>query len=103
MSALGWCHICNRDIWLERQHAEACPVAHRPPEHPEIAPSDELTGAQRTTIAALLADAGPGATYIVDRDEDHDTHVFIAIFDNNGGRVLETIVEADGSHPDDDR
>jgi len=65
--------------------------------------ADQLTAAQRATIILLLAEHGPGASYVVDRGEDHDNYIFVEIFDNNGDQILETIVEADGSGPSQDR
>jgi hypothetical protein len=59
-----------------------------------------LTLAQRERIAQLVTEHGPGATHTADRDEDHDPYIFVAIFDDNGALVLDTIVEADGSQPD---
>jgi hypothetical protein len=60
----------------------------------------ELTGAQRETITGLMAGAGPGSSFVADRDEPQDSWVFLCIYQGRA-LVLETIVEADGSQPQD--
>ena len=58
-----------------------------------------LTTAQQHRIAELARDE---LTYTIERDEPHDTHVFVSLYDGRGQLVQEHIIDADGTCCDGD-
>ena len=54
-AAVGWCHICNRDITKASDHAVGCEWSDRGPTHPEIAPdpSYSVVAAEIAEVALL--------------------------------------------------
>jgi hypothetical protein len=56
----------------------------------------ELNGAQGLAVADLCAEHG-AKSYVVERDEAHDAHVFVTLYHADGPAIGEWIVEGDGS------
>ena len=52
-----------------------------------------LTTAQRERIAELVGD---DLTCIIERDEPHDTHVFVTLYTPDGRHSEEHVINADG-------
>ncbi len=57
----------------------------------------ELTGAQREAIRRLMAEYGVDAVH-VERDEPHDTHLFVTCHVPGASRHPERVIDADGSY-----
>lgn len=58
--------------------------------------TEPRTPAQTSTIRRLCAEHG-ARSYTVERDEPHDGHVFVCLFDAAGVMLREHVIEQDGT------